>query len=243
MPSGWRPRELGEIEAWRARVWLAQGQLALRERWQAEAGPALDQPPAPGRAAEWLALAELALANTGERGSAPPEALVAVLALAAEQAQAASRGLDALAAHALLALAQQARGDLAAARVQLCKALALAEPEGATRRLAELGAPLAELIEAALPRQARTGFARRVMLACLAQPGGRASAPAAPEPLTAREREVLALLAAGLADAEIAHALGIAVGTARWHTKRLLGKLGVANRTQAALLARERGLG
>lgn len=234
--------ELGKVEAYRARIWLAQGQLAQAERWQAQAGLALDQPPAPGRAAEWLARAEQALASARERGSIPPEMLLAGLAQAAEQALAEHRRLDALAVCALLALAQRAWGDLAAARALLSKALALAESEGATRTLAELGAPLAELIEAAIPRQARTGIARRVMLACLAQPGDQASAPAAPEPLTRREREVLALLAAGLADAEIAHALGIAVGTARWHTKRLLGKLGVANRTQAALLARERGL-
>lgn len=243
MPSGWRPRELGEIEAWRARIWLAQGQLAQADRWQAEAESALDLPPAPGRTGEWLALAVCALDSARERGSAPPQALADLLARAAERWQAEARGLDALAAYAVLALALRASGNLAAARVQLGKALALAEPEGATRTLAELGAPLAELIEAAIPRQARTGIARRVMVACSAQPGDRGSVPAALEPLTAREREVLGLLAAGLADAEIAHALGIAVGTARWHTKRLLSKLGVSNRTQAALLARERGLG
>lgn len=68
--------------------------------------------------------------------------------------------------------------------------------------------------------------------------------PFAPsEPLTSREHEVLALIAEGLSDAAIAQQLGIAVGTARWHTKRILAKLGVSNRTQAALAAHERHTG
>jgi DNA-binding NarL/FixJ family response regulator len=54
---------------------------------------------------------------------------------------------------------------------------------------------------------------------------------------------VLALIAEGLSDAAIAQQLGIAVGTARWHTKRILAKLGVSNRTQAALAAHERHTG
>ena len=60
--------------------------------------------------------------------------------------------------------------------------------------------------------------------------------------MSAREREVLGLLGAGLTDAEIARRLGIAVGTARWHTKHILAKLGVPNRTQAAIHAHQIGL-
>jgi DNA-binding NarL/FixJ family response regulator len=75
----------------------------------------------------------------------------------------------------------------------------------------------------------------------IARRGGGA-APAV-EPLTERERDVLRLLAAGLGNKEIAGSLGITEGTVKNHVSVVLAKLGAANRTQAALLARERGLG
>ena len=61
--------------------------------------------------------------------------------------------------------------------------------------------------------------------------------------LTAREREVLAVLALGADNAEIAARLGISEKTARNHLSIIFGKLGVRNRTQAVLLAREVGFG
>ena len=60
--------------------------------------------------------------------------------------------------------------------------------------------------------------------------------------LTARERVVLALLAQGLGNPAIARRLGISAKTAANHVSAVLAKLGVADRTQAALLARDRGL-
>ena len=69
-----------------------------------------------------------------------------------------------------------------------------------------------------------------------------ATAPPADTPLTPREREVLALLARGLANKAIAHELGIAEKTAKIHVSRILHKLRVADRTQAALHAVREGL-
>jgi DNA-binding NarL/FixJ family response regulator len=60
--------------------------------------------------------------------------------------------------------------------------------------------------------------------------------------LTARERQVLALLGAGLGNPEIARRLGISAKTAANHVSAVLVKLGMADRTQAALLARDLGL-
>jgi len=62
------------------------------------------------------------------------------------------------------------------------------------------------------------------------------------EPLTDREREVLAHVARGSANKEIAHALGITERTARTHVSNILGKLGLVSRTQAALWAVEHGM-
>jgi DNA-binding NarL/FixJ family response regulator len=60
--------------------------------------------------------------------------------------------------------------------------------------------------------------------------------------LTDREREVLVLVAQGLSNQQIADSLVISERTARTHVSNILGKLGVASRTQAALLAIREGI-
>ena len=62
------------------------------------------------------------------------------------------------------------------------------------------------------------------------------------ELLTARELEVLALLAAGRANKAIAFELGVAEKTVKTHVGNILGKLGLSDRTQAALYAVREGL-
>ena len=60
--------------------------------------------------------------------------------------------------------------------------------------------------------------------------------------LTAREREILGLMAAGLTNPQIAAQLVIGAGTVKTHTLNIYRKLEVANRTQAILHAQELGL-
>jgi DNA-binding NarL/FixJ family response regulator len=60
--------------------------------------------------------------------------------------------------------------------------------------------------------------------------------------MTARERDVLARVARGLPNRQIAEDLGITERTARTHVSNILAKLGLASRTQAALLAVQYGL-
>ena len=66
--------------------------------------------------------------------------------------------------------------------------------------------------------------------------------PPTDDPLTEREVEVLRLLAKGLTNQEIAANLVIGEGTVRTHVSNILGKLHLANRTQAALYALREGL-
>lgn len=85
---------------------------------------------------------------------------------------------------------------------------------------------------------------RRLIAEFAAGPGGDRGTrpdPAVLDGLTPREREVLSLLGEGLSNAQIGTRLEMAEGTAKSHVSRLLGKLGLRSRVQAAVLARELG--
>ena len=83
----------------------------------------------------------------------------------------------------------------------------------------------------------------RLLAAVTAAPEPTEAAPAAvPGGLTPRELEVLRLLAAGRSNPQIGELLFISPRTAQVHVTRLLAKLGLANRTEAAAFAHRHGL-
>jgi len=88
------------------------------------------------------------------------------------------------------------------------------------------------LFRPALTERARDGFA----------PASRAAGSVGGEPLTSRETEVLALMAGGFNNAEIARALGPSEGTIKNHVSNILSKLGVRDRVRAVLRGIELGL-
>jgi NarL family two-component system response regulator LiaR len=69
-----------------------------------------------------------------------------------------------------------------------------------------------------------------------------APSPALGNDLTEREREVLALLAAGLSNVEVARELTVSVSTVKYHLRGIYSKLGAANRAEAVALALENKL-
>ena len=111
------------------------------------------------------------------------------------------------------------------------------------------GYRLKDVEPAELARAVRTAHAGEALidptvagrlLGALAGPGPPATLDG--EQLTRREREVLELIAAGRSNKRIALELGIAEKTVKTHVGHLLAKLGVSDRTQAALLAVQHGL-
>jgi DNA-binding NarL/FixJ family response regulator len=97
-------------------------------------------------------------------------------------------------------------------------------------------------------RQAIEGLARRARITLeperdVAPAAEAAPAPADPFGLTPREREVLALVSTGRTNRQIADELFISESTAGVHVSNILGKLGVATRTEAAAIAVRLDLG
>jgi DNA-binding NarL/FixJ family response regulator len=88
------------------------------------------------------------------------------------------------------------------------------------------------VLSPAVTRQLLDQVARRL-------PAAVTQTPEALTQLTDREREVLRMLAAGLTNAEIAHALVVSEATVKSHVSNLLGKLGLRDRVQAVIYAYE----
>ena len=136
-----------------------------------------------------------------------------------EAAKPASRALAAFLALAMPLDAGEARLELAHALAEKAPDAALDEARTALAGFRELGAARAADAASALLRQLGAGTAGR------SQTSGV---------LTAREEEVLGLIALGMSNARIAETLVISEKTAGHHVSHILSKLGVSNRTEAA---------
>lgn len=243
----WHPATIGvRVAAFRARLALAAGRLKEAARWAVGASARVAAPSSELGEIEQLTLARVWLA---QGRAAEALGLLARLAQAARRSARHGRLAEILALHAL---AQQAVGDGTSAAETLAEALALGQPEGYVRIFADEGVAMGRLVlcvaaqvSSGQARGLRADYLAVVQEAC-AEPHGlgtpRSSHDQLVEPLSAREQEVLALIAAGCSNQEIADRLIISVATVRKHVENIHGKLGVQSRTQAAARARELGL-
>jgi LuxR family transcriptional regulator, maltose regulon positive regulatory protein len=256
------PPLLAHAAAAEARLALVQGDLPGAIGWAEASGLHVDEPSYP-REVEYLTLARVLIA----RGRSDPEcsyfddALRLIDRLLGAAVRGARMG-SAIEILVLRALALHARRETSGAFVALERALTLAEPEGYFRVFVDEGAPMTALLSEFLKarRARRRGghgakqlaslvYVRR-LLAAFESPHVSTVPPAPvghapdedqllPEHLTAREKEVLALIAEGLSNREIAARLFVATGTVKGYVHSILRKLEVESRTKAIARARE----
>jgi DNA-binding NarL/FixJ family response regulator len=100
--------------------------------------------------------------------------------------------------------------------------------------------PAAELADAV--RLAHAGVTQLHHAAARRMAAALSTHPASTDVLTGRETEVLRLVAAGATNREIAARLFLSEGTVKNHLSRILSRLGLRDRTQAAIYARDHGL-
>jgi LuxR family transcriptional regulator, maltose regulon positive regulatory protein len=245
---------LNPVPAQRARLQLAQGDLATAARWARQRGLAPDDEPSYPREPEYLVLARVLLAQD------LPDQALGLLERLHDGAATQGRIGSLIEVHALRALALAALGEEAAAVAVVTEALTLAHPQGYVRVFADEGPPMGALLGRVLAAQRsdRTAAPSEVpldYLGRLARAFGQDTSRTAPhagpptvvvpglvEQLSSRELEVLGLLAAGRQNQEIAEELVVALSTVKKHVTHILDKLGAANRTQATARARELGL-
>jgi len=145
----------------------------------------------------------------------------------------------------LKALALHQLGKQEDALESFAKCLSLAEPEGYFRIFLEAGDVVLDLLQNTVARGICAQYANRLLAAFNDQRGEIESLSPQDELielLTRRELEVLRLMCKGYSNHKIADAMIVSVNTVKKHTSNIYGKLGVRNRAQAMLRAREFGL-
>jgi len=240
---------LNPVPSQRARLLLAQGDVPAAVQWTTAAGLSPDDEPHYPQEPAYLVLARVLLARND------PGPALTLLRRLLDAAASQGRTGSVIEIQALQALALAAGGDHVSALDRLAGALTLARRHGYVRVFADEGAPMHALLarlSAALPgnldaaRRIDPGYVAALLRACgradAAPPWRAAAPPGLAEPLTDRELEVLRLIAAGKSNQRIAHDLVVALDTVKKHVTHVLGKLGAANRTEAAARARQLGL-
>lgn len=244
------------VDALKAQFATLRGDLAAAERWAASPESAL---PA-GEVSIASFLGGRLIPTTHARlhlTRGRPDAALAVLETLRRTAEQTGYRAAQIEVGALRALAHAASGNRRAALDELEHALRRAQPGGFLRTFLDDGAPMHTLLGALhATRRASLNTALAAYLKTLLDAFAREPASpvhtaaqrlplpmaALPGRLTPREYEVLALVAAGASNADIAAHLTVSLHTVKTHLAHIFGKLGAASRTQALARAREQGL-
>jgi LuxR family maltose regulon positive regulatory protein len=232
--------QLDWFMALEAEIHLRLGDTAAASHWAEESG--LSAKDSPGRYDEdaYVTFARLLAAQSRYAEAAR---LLATMEHAAADGR---RHRTLITIYLLQARILKDQRQEVAARACVERALHLAAPQGYLRAFLEEGEPIALMLPKL--RHVAPTFIDSLLEAFSRQwtpRDGPLDSPAARrssllvEPLTARELEILRLIAAGRSNPEIAELLYLSLNTVKWHAKNLYGKLGVSSRVEAAARAQE----
>ncbi|MEO8620756.1 MAG: LuxR C-terminal-related transcriptional regulator [bacterium] len=249
---------LRPISAARARIWIVQGKLREAIRWANEQKLSVEDDLSYAREYEHITLVRLLIARyvSQHDESTIRDALMLLERLLIE----ASRGGRKPAVIEILlleALAHNARSNTRAALDAVERALQLGESEGYLRIFVDEGPIMRELLRHAAARGSGGEYTRNVLRGFDGPTSGRpvrngvpvsagesvatarpvAAADSQVQSLTARELEILRLIAAGLRNQEIADQLSISTPTVKRHVANAYAKLDVSHRTEALVRA------
>jgi LuxR family maltose regulon positive regulatory protein len=247
------PHSQEHLEVHQARLWLRQSQqdpqsLALAVRWADQA--ALEVSSSEREIEAHLLRVRIRIAQFRAWGQPGLEPALTYLAGQAHLAEEYGWGAIVIEIAILQAMAFDAAGQERQASEALARALALAAPQEYVRLFLNEGQPMARMLYHLVEAHIVPDYASRLLHAFKGEiprtvPGaghGPERTALLVEPLTEREVEVLALMAEGLSNQQIALQLSIAAGTVKKHADNLYGKLGVHKRSQAVARARTLGL-
>lgn len=234
--------EMSIAADWMARLRLARGDLAGAIAFERERAANAEDAPLVNR---------ITSARLLQARGLPGEALRLLDELQGT-AEEAERTGDLIGILALRAVVLWSRNEKERAVSTLTRALALAESEGYVRTFVDEGAAMGDLLSATLEARQRGHLdaagrvSTRYLAKLLAALASEVAVPAADERLSEspseRELEVLALIAAGASNAEIAGKLFVSTSTVKTHVNNLYRKLDARSRTQAVARAREMGV-
>ena len=235
-------------QAFQAELAVMQGDLGAASHWATTIGPYLPLTAMPFFHAPQLALPKVLLSQNTPASREQAAAALARLHAFVTSTHNTRFTIEVLALQALL---RDAQGDEQAALALLQQAVVLAQPGGFIRLFVDLGPRLASLLVRLQQTDVAASYISQIVQAFTeSTPASRYRATTVAsngqteliEPLTEREREVLALIAQRLSNKEIARALVISPLTVKRHATTIYGKLQVSGRRVAVAKAASLGL-
>jgi ATP/maltotriose-dependent transcriptional regulator MalT len=231
-------RQLNEVYAFLARIALAGGDVESARRWALMPRLAADPPAGSMSLPDSLILARIHIAE------GDVEAAVELLERLRRTLAASGARYNLLHVLALLSLAYLDLFELEQAIQVLHDALVIGEAAHHVRVFIDDGSPMSRLLRIAHRRGVQVYYVNTLLKASGETPEKLTKFTHIDliEPITAREIDVLELLALSLTNKEISEELFIALSTVKRHITNLYGKLGVSSRTEAVQKARKLNL-
>ena len=230
---------LPAVFAFRARLWIYQGNITDTTQWLQDANLTLDAELTYLQESDYITYARLLIARKQWDDA---DRLVSRLLKFADSGKRNTRIIELL---ILQSLVQQGQRQLHLAKEILTHALKIAEPEGYIRTFLDEGPAVASLLYQLVANATDSTYAGEILRAFGTQEiESQFEVPKSDliEPLSGREKEVLQYLAEGLSNREIAQKMTVSLSTVKTHTRNIYGKLGVNSRTQAIAQAKIWGI-